>query len=71
MFAFLPPLMISSVSFVKEPLFIYSYVNLIKCFYNREYSKSIPYLLLAILIRPYSPFLFILTYLYLFNRAKT
>ena len=68
LFAFFPPLMISSVSFIKEPLFIFGYLNLIIFFYKRDYIKSIPYLTLTVLIRPYTPLLFIIFFLIYNNK---
>ena len=62
LFAFCFPLMISSVSFVKECLFMVGYIGLIRYTYKREFLNAVPYFILAVLIRPYTPLLYIIIF---------
>tara|TARA_Y100001970_G_scaffold27492_1_gene33562 strand:- start:22091 stop:23449 length:1359 start_codon:yes stop_codon:yes gene_type:complete len=62
LFAFCFPLMIGSVSFVKEGLFMFGYIGLIRYTYRKEFLNAVPYFILAVLIRPYTPLLYIIIF---------
>ncbi|MAC40457.1 MAG: hypothetical protein CMJ05_01530 [Pelagibacterales bacterium] len=67
LFAFCFPLLISSVSFTKEIVFMYGFIGLIRYTYTNRFIKAIPFFTLAVLVRPYTPILYILVFA-LFNR---
>jgi hypothetical protein len=67
-FAFFPPLMASSFSFVKESLLMLAFLSLILNLQEGKLIRSLPWLILAVLIRPYTPLIFVLVYVIFYRR---